>query len=246
MPQNLPLRLGIRNSPTPLHSPSWPQSSPYPKRHLDWFCRLSTEARTGIHTPLRQGRGDTAVKPVRAEQVRRPEWKQKWTVSHCGSVLPICLSLRYVGSIHISCLAAREQTSAAQIAKASPLIIWNILIHFLALFFNSIFNFFWLKRPSTSARTVVPLTAPLSYVCLFCSNGPPIQQQHAPLRVRSAVQRHQSAERPILRQISSLACPKIQRRQVIETHHECSSTKLCAAAPVVASSSLEEFWRPLG
>ena len=29
-------------------------------------------------------------------------------------------SLRPVGSIHISCLAAREQTSAAQIAKASP------------------------------------------------------------------------------------------------------------------------------
>ena len=65
----------------------------------------------------------TALKPVRAEQVRRPEWKQNWTVRHCGSVLPICLSLRPVGSIHISCLAAREQTSAAQIAKASPLIV---------------------------------------------------------------------------------------------------------------------------
>ena len=37
-----------------------------------------------------------------------------------GSVLPICLSLRPVGSIHISCLAARAQTSAAQIAEASP------------------------------------------------------------------------------------------------------------------------------
>jgi len=33
---------------------------------------------------------------------------------------------------------------------------------FLALFFNSIFNFFELKRPSTSARSVVPLTTPLS------------------------------------------------------------------------------------
>jgi len=43
----------------------------------------------------------------------------------------------------------------------------------------------------------------------------PIQQQHAPLRVRSTVQRHQSPERPILRQISSLMYPKIQRRQVI-------------------------------
>ena len=38
----------------------------------------------------------TALKPVRAEQVRRPERKQNWTVPHCGSVLPrpICLSLR--------------------------------------------------------------------------------------------------------------------------------------------------------
>ena len=76
----------------------------------------------------------TALKPVRAEQVRRPEWKQNWTVPHCGSVLPIRLSLRPLGSIHISCLAAREQTSAAQIAKASPLIIWNILFIFGIIF----------------------------------------------------------------------------------------------------------------
>ena len=84
----------------------------------------------------------TALKPVRAEQVRRPEWKQNWTVPHCGSVLPLCLSLRHVGSIHISCLAAREQTSAAQIAKASPPYNMKYFIHFLALSFNSIFNFF--------------------------------------------------------------------------------------------------------
>ena len=61
----------------------------------------------------------TAVKPVRAEQVRRSERKQNWTVPHCGSVLPICLSFMPLGPIHISCLAAREQTSAAQIAKSS-------------------------------------------------------------------------------------------------------------------------------
>jgi len=35
---------------------------------------------------LVQGRGDTALKSVRAEQVRRPERKQNWTVPHCGSV----------------------------------------------------------------------------------------------------------------------------------------------------------------
>ena len=43
----------------------------------------------------------TALKPVQAEQVKRPEQKQNWTVPHCGSVLPICLSLRPVGPIHI-------------------------------------------------------------------------------------------------------------------------------------------------
>jgi len=32
----------------------------------------------------------TALKPVRAEQVRQPERKQNWTVPHCGSV---CLGL---------------------------------------------------------------------------------------------------------------------------------------------------------
>ena len=46
----------------------------------------------------------------------------------------------------------------------------------------------------------------------------------APLRVRSAVQRHQSPARPILRQISSLMYPKIQRRQVIMNvlHPSCA------------------------
>ena len=34
-----------------------------------------------------------------------------------------------VGSIHISCLAAREQTSAAQIAKASPPYYMKYVIH---------------------------------------------------------------------------------------------------------------------
>ena len=60
---------------------------------------------------------------------------------HCGSVLPTCLNLRPVGSIHISCLAAREQTSAAQIAKASPPCNIYIIFYFysfLALSFNSI------------------------------------------------------------------------------------------------------------
>jgi len=38
----------------------------------------------------------TALKPVRAEQLRRPKRKQNWTVPRYGSVLPrpICLSLR--------------------------------------------------------------------------------------------------------------------------------------------------------
>jgi len=42
-----------------------------------------------------------------------------------------------------------------------------------------------------------------------------IQSHTSILRVHSTVQRHQSAERPILCQISSLMYPKILRRQVI-------------------------------
>jgi len=62
---------------------------------------------------------------------------------------------------HNSCLAAREQTSAAQIAKASPTYNMKYFYSFLALFFDFIFNFLGLNRPSTSARTVVQLTMPL-------------------------------------------------------------------------------------
>jgi len=42
----------------------------------------------------------------------------------------------------VSCLAAREQTSAAQIAKASPPYNMKYFYSFLASSFNSIFNFF--------------------------------------------------------------------------------------------------------
>ena len=108
----------------------------------------------------------TALKPVRAEQVRRPEWKQNWTVT-----LWVCfaydrrLSLRPVGSIHISCVLQPESRHRRpKLPRHHPLIIWNIFIHFLALSFCSVFIFFWLKRPSTSARTVVPLTTPLGSV----------------------------------------------------------------------------------
>ena len=42
--------------------------------------------------------------------------------------------------------------------------------------------------------------------------------------MRNAVQRHQSSERPILRQISSLMYPKLQRRQIIMNvlHPSCA------------------------
>ena len=60
-------------------------------------------------------------------------------MSHRGSVLFICLSLRPVGSIHISCLAAREQTSAARIAKASPpyymKYFYSVFCHYLSILF---------------------------------------------------------------------------------------------------------------
>ena len=55
---------------------------------------------------------------------------------------------------------------------------------------------------------------------------------HHSLRVRSAVQRHQSPERPILCQISSLMHPKIQRRRVIVNvlHPSCVQPCSCSLA----------------
>jgi len=69
-------------------------------------------------------------------------------VPHCGSVLPICLSLRPVGPIHIiietvliiSC-SPRADVGGPDCQSITPLIIWNIFIHILALSFNSIFYF---------------------------------------------------------------------------------------------------------
>jgi len=66
---------------------------------------------------------------------------------------------------------------------------------------------------------------------------------HHSLRVRSAVQRHQSIERPILCQISSLKYPKIQQRQVImnvkqNTHIKHAST----SQPPILSDMGNESW----
>jgi len=60
----------------------------------------------------------------------------------CFAYIKIFISLRPVGSIHINCLAAREQTSAAQIAKASRPYNMKYFYSFLALSFNSVFKFF--------------------------------------------------------------------------------------------------------
>jgi len=48
----------------------------------------------------RQGRGD-GPKTSTSWASEAARAKAKWTVPHCGSVLPICLSLRPVGPIHI-------------------------------------------------------------------------------------------------------------------------------------------------
>ena len=40
--------------------------------------------------------------------------------------------------------------------------------------------------------------------------------------------------------------PRVSQDPAKTGHHECSSSKLCVAALVVASSSLEEIWRWLG
>jgi len=97
--------------------------------------------------------------------------KTNWTVPHCGSVLPICRSLRPVGSRHISCLAAREQTSAVQIAKASPPYNMKYFNSFLALSFNYVFIF---------------LTEAAQYECSYRrtahhGTGPPHPPPHPPI-----------------------------------------------------------------
>ena len=86
---------------------------------------------------------------------------------HCGSVLPICLSLRPVGSIHISCLTAREQTSAAQIAKASPPYNMKYFYSFLALSFNSIIIFLTeaAQYECSYRRNAHHATAPIPDIC---------------------------------------------------------------------------------
>jgi len=71
----------------------------------------------------------TALKPVRAEQVRLPEWKQNWTVPHCGSVLPICLRPVYALYI-LAVLQPESRHRRPKLPKHHPLIIWNIFVHF--------------------------------------------------------------------------------------------------------------------
>jgi len=72
------------------------------------------------------------------------------------ATLWVCFAymLKPAGSIHISCLVAREQTSAAQISKASPPYNMKYFYSFfLALSFNSIFIFFDWSGP---VRVLVP------------------------------------------------------------------------------------------
>jgi len=83
-------------------------------------------------------------------------------------------------------------------------------------------------RSSTYARihrrTTRKHNAP-GRICRMGAEIIPIQSNSSMHRyARSAVQRHQSPDRPILCQISSLMYPKIQRRQVIRNvlHPSCA------------------------
>ena len=60
-----------------------------------------------------------------------------------------------------------------------------------------------------------------------------------PLRVRSAVQRHQSAERPILRQISQR---HVSQDPAKTGHHECSSSTLCPRTWLAETTDPIEVW----
>ena len=102
------------------------------------------------HPPASFSRGEvTALKPVRAEQVKRPERKQNRTVPHCGSVLPIRLSLRPVGPIHIIietvliiCCSPRADIGGPNCRSITRLIIWNIFYSFFWHYLSILFLIF--------------------------------------------------------------------------------------------------------
>ena len=102
------------------------------------------------------GRGVvTALKPVRVEQVRRPEWKQNWTVPYCGSVLPICLSLRPVAcrlyTYYLSC-SPRADIGGPNCQSITP---YNM--KYFYSFFGIIFQFyFYFFDWSGPVRVLVP------------------------------------------------------------------------------------------
>jgi len=121
-----------------------------------------------------QGRGDG---PKASTSWARESARVNLTVPWCGSVLPICLSLRPVGPIHshlpltkpvavntglalprspwLAVLQPESRHRQPKLPKHHPVIIWNIFIHFLALglSFNSIFNFLHWSGP---VRVLVP------------------------------------------------------------------------------------------
>jgi len=72
------------------------------------------------------------------------------------------------------------------------------------------------------------------------TSGPVVACMHHYECMHSAVQRHQSAERPILRQISRLMYPKIQRRQVIMNVLHPSCARLPRWSPPVLWRRFED------
>jgi len=78
----------------------------------DYEGRVNLWGGTDNFVNLRQGRVRvvTALKPVRAQQVRRPERKQNWTVPHygsCGSRLRLIITGDTIPIILISAIYRR-------------------------------------------------------------------------------------------------------------------------------------------
>jgi len=100
----------------------------------------------------------TALKPVRAERV---------TNKHCDPTNPRLTLTEKNQPSEIEetgpgwAKAARDQTSAAQSINTRRLCIFMLFLFVFGRIFQIYFFIFWPKRPSTRARSVVPLTTPL-------------------------------------------------------------------------------------
>ena len=106
-----------------------------------------------------QNRGvATALKPVLAEQVRRPERSQ--VPGRVSVSVSLTLTEKKTGPVRSKKPTQAEQKRSESIHR-QPRASTRLYTRFWPYIFQTHFSFFWPKRPGTRARTVVPLTTHL-------------------------------------------------------------------------------------